>query len=185
MTTTSLPGLLLRHAERIPDTGLREAGARVRRPPEGRDLITVAVGPSLDPVLLSLEGPPDYRAEAGTCSFPKQRVDRPNRYRVHYLADDDCVGIDLPPTFENYHAVQPLPRGTRTTTPTSYYCTDFPLVRLLDRRLAGSWMMTVHGSRGFAVDGKRVLLGGSYDQSDALFLGALDQLDFQEFQPVG
>jgi hypothetical protein len=66
-----------------------------------------------------------------------------------------------------------------------YYYTDFPVVRLVDGKLAGSWAMPVRGSQGFAVDGERVLLGGSYDKKDSLFLGALETPEFQERTPVG
>src|SRR5262249_48614233 len=76
-----------------------------------RHLINVTVSPSLDLVLLSLGQPPDYRAETEHFSFPKRRAGRPNHFRIHYRAGDDWVGIDLPATDENYHAVQPLPQG--------------------------------------------------------------------------
>ena len=76
-----------------------------------RHLITVAVGPAFDPVLLSLEQPPDYRTETTHGSFPKHRAASPNRYRVHYQAGEQWCLLDLPPTTENYHAVQPLRDG--------------------------------------------------------------------------
>lgn len=65
-----------------------------------------------------------------------------------------------------------------------YYYTDFPLVQLVDRKLAASWPMPVRGSHGFAVDGERVLLGGSYDCKDSLFLVELATLRFQKLTPV-
>lgn len=34
------------------------------------------------------------------------------------------------------------------------------------------------------MDGERVLMGGSYDNRDLLFLGALDSLKFQALAPV-
>jgi hypothetical protein len=250
---------------------------------QGRRLVNLGIGPSLEPAVLSLDGPPDDRTEQGNFSFPKGWADRPNRYRVHYLAGDDWVGIDLKETEENFHAVQPLPGGKwllvrrwagddrdlnayvygpdgrpEATFPAGhgianvqatergrvwvsyidegvfghtrlgraglaclegdgrpafllcdlpdpvlrgmadcyalnvcsdretwlYFYTGFPLIRLLDRRVAGSWMMPVHGSSGFAVDGGRVLLGGSYERKKSLFLGDLDGLGFRELRPV-
>ncbi|HTU19956.1 MAG TPA: hypothetical protein VMG10_17970 [Gemmataceae bacterium] len=65
-----------------------------------------------------------------------------------------------------------------------YFYTDFPLVRLMNRKVAGHWMMPVAGSHAFAVDRERVLLGGSYDRKESLFLGWLDKLDFEEVTPV-
>jgi hypothetical protein len=249
----------------------------------GRHLITVTVGPSLDPTLLSLEQPPDYRLVKGHGSFAKKRAASLNRFRVHYQAGDDWFSLDLAETLENYHAVQPLANGrwllvrcraagdqdanahiydadgARTQSfPAGdgiadvqvterrniwvsyfdegvfggtelsrsglvclgqdgrpafrlgdlpdpdlrnmvdcyalnvcsdrevwfYYYTDFPLVRLLSRKVAARWMMPVAGSHGFAVDGGRVLLGGSYNRRESLFLGPLDKLDFEEVTPV-
>jgi hypothetical protein len=248
-----------------------------------RHLIAVAVGPSLDPVLLSLGRTPDYRVSKGHASFPKKRAASPNRFRVHYQAGGEWICIDLEETDENYHAVQPSPRGewllvrgradgerddnahvyapdgTRLrsfhagdgiedvqatergdvwvsyfdegvfggislgrsglacldrhgrpsfrlsdlTDPILrsmadcyalnvcsgrevwlYFYTDFPLVRLLDRQVAGYWMMPVAGSHGVAVDRGRVLLGGSYDEKETLFLGRLDDLMFESITPV-
>jgi hypothetical protein len=65
-----------------------------------------------------------------------------------------------------------------------YFYTDFPLVRLLDSKLAGSWRMPVAGSHGFAVDGDRVLLAGSYDRKNSLFLVRLGQSRAVELTPV-
>jgi hypothetical protein len=75
-----------------------------------RHLINISVGPSLDLVVLSLEQTPDYRTSTAHASFPKERAKTPNCFRVHYQAGEEWVGLDLPPTAENYHAVQPLPR---------------------------------------------------------------------------
>lgn len=44
--------------------------------------------------------------------------------------------------------------------------------------------MPVAGSHGFAVDGRRVLLGGSYESKESLFLGRLDELNFEEVLPA-
>lgn len=75
-----------------------------------RHLIGVAVGPRLDPVVLSLEQDPDYRTEhPGWASFAKKRADRPNRFRIHHrVATHAWRAIDLPETSENIHFVQPL-----------------------------------------------------------------------------
>jgi hypothetical protein len=252
---------------------------------DGRYLIDVAVGPSLDPVLLSLEGEPDYRRVKHGASFPKQRARQPNAFRVHYRSRTRWTSLDLPPAGENYHSVQPMPdgewllvrgraddeqdnnahvydadgkvlrsfhagdgiaavqtsdngriwigyfdEGVFGNTPLGrsgfacldphgrpllrftdlgadrliqsmadcyafnvcsdreawlYYYTDFPLVRLVNRKLAESWQhMPIRGANGFAVDGERVLLGGSYDHKDRLFLGPLATLKFQQFTPV-
>ena len=59
-----------------------------------------------------------------------------------------------------------------------------PLVQLLEGTIAGWWPMPVTGSHAFAVAGGRVLLAGSYDRRDSLFLGNLDSLSFQEMTPV-
>ena len=75
----------------------------------GRHLINVTVGPDLDPVVLTLEQPPDYRTESpGWASFPKKRADRPNRFRIHHQAGGMWRATDLPETVENFHQVQPL-----------------------------------------------------------------------------
>jgi hypothetical protein len=249
-----------------------------------RHIVNVTVGASLDPVILSLEGTPDYRLATGHGSFPKQRAVSPNHFRIHHRTDGNWATLDLPPTAENYCPVQPLPKGewllvrgraadegernayvhaangelvrsfhagdgvadVQTTergrvwvsyfdegvfgnTPLGasglalldrrgrplfcftdlgagplvqsmadcyalnvcsdretwlYYYTDFPLVRLLDRKLGGCWRMPVHGSNAFAVDGMRVLLGGSYERKDSLFLVHLDILASQELKPA-
>jgi hypothetical protein len=65
-----------------------------------------------------------------------------------------------------------------------YYYTDFPLVKLEGKRFAHHWMMPVKGSHAFAVNDKRILLGGSYVKRESLFLGTLDELVFEELLPV-
>ena len=250
----------------------------------GRHLINVSVGPSYDPVLLSLEGIPDYRKETNHGSFAKKQAARPNQFRIHRLAGNEWVTTDLPATKENYHFVQALPgaewllvraratgakdRNAHVHAPDGrllrsfhagdgiqdvqtteqglvwvsyfdegvfgdtqlgrsglacldrrgqvsfrftdlsterlvqnmadcyalnvcsdtetwlYYYTDFLLVRLVERQLAASWMMPIRGSHGFAVDGSRVLLGGSYDRQESLFLGDLETLKFRQMTPV-
>lgn len=76
---------------------------------EDRHFITAVIGPLIEPVLLSLRQTPDYRWEDATgCSFPKQRAAKANDFRVHYLAGEEWHFVDLAPTNENYHSVQPL-----------------------------------------------------------------------------
>lgn len=248
-----------------------------------RHLITVAAGPDLDPVMLSLGQAPDYRVEKANASFPKHRAASPNRYRVHFRADEEWYHLDLSPTTESYHAMQPLPYGQwllvrgRATGWTDrnahvyesdgtpglafhagdgiadvqstergrvwvsyfdegvfgdnplgqsglvcfdqhgepafrlgdqpdsilksmadcyalnvcsdretwlYFYTDFPLVRLFDGKVAGSWQIPIAGSHAFALNEDRVLLGGSYDRRDVLFLGGLGESNFEEITPV-
>jgi hypothetical protein len=248
-----------------------------------RHLITVTAGPSLEPILLSLEQMPDYRITTADASFPKRQAAKPNSFRVHYQAGEQWVHLDLPATAENYHAVQPLPRhrwllvrgrasgeddrnahayeadgtpahafhagdgiaevqatergsvwvsyfdegvfgdtvlgqsGLACLDPLGrptflfsdvpdpirlsmadcyalnvcserevwlYFYTDFPLVRLRDKKVAGHWQMPVSGSHGFAVDGRRVLLAASYERRESLFLGRLGELDFAEVTPA-
>jgi hypothetical protein len=250
----------------------------------GRHLINVTVGPTLDPILLSLEQWPDYRTQTSHASFSRNRARRPNHFRVHRLAGLTWEVLDLAPTSENYHFVQPLPgerwllvrsraegeadhnasvhapdghpldsfhagdgiedvqateqgrawvsyfdegvfgdtalgqTGLASLDPHGRpifrftdlgpdplvqsmadcyalnvcsdkevwlcYYTNFPLVQLLAGSLAGWWPMPVQGSHGFAVDGGGVLLGGSYDSKDSLFLGVLGTSDFQEVTPT-
>ena len=74
-----------------------------------RHVITATAGPALEPIILSLGGTPDYRREDdGGPSFPKQRSSKQNDFRIHYQVEGDWRCIDLAPTVENYHAVQPL-----------------------------------------------------------------------------
>lgn len=72
---------------------------------QGRNLITVSVGFSGTPVILSLDGTPDYRGKWG--GF-KDWSDRINNYRIHYLSEGVFKHVDLAPTRENYRFVQPL-----------------------------------------------------------------------------
>jgi hypothetical protein len=65
-----------------------------------------------------------------------------------------------------------------------YFYTDFPLVRLVDGRVAGHWRVPVAGAHGFAVAGDRVLFGGSHNRKDSLFLGQLGGRAFEELTPV-
>ncbi len=77
----------------------------------GRHWITVTVGPTQDPLVLSLEQQPDYRIETASASFSKDRADRPNHFRIHHLVGQSWQNLDLAPTTENYHFAQPLPNG--------------------------------------------------------------------------
>lgn len=66
-----------------------------------------------------------------------------------------------------------------------YYYTEFPLVRLLDRRFDREWRgVPVQGARGFAVDGERAVFAGSYDGDDRLFLVSLASMHVEELRPV-
>ncbi len=66
-----------------------------------------------------------------------------------------------------------------------YYYTEFPLVRLLDRRFDHEWKgIPVQGARGFAVDGEHAVFAGSYESSDRLFLVSLNSMHMEELQPV-
>jgi hypothetical protein len=74
-----------------------------------RHCIDATVGPQLEPVILSLASPLDYRFERtdGT-SFAKQRADHPNQYAIHFRAGEHWLEVALPETKENYHSAQPL-----------------------------------------------------------------------------
>ncbi|QDT88567.1 hypothetical protein [Gimesia algae] len=74
-----------------------------------RNLITVTVGPRLNPIMLSLGKLPDYRQEnSGGASFAKKKSETLNDYRIHYYAGEDWFTVDLTPTLENFHSVQPI-----------------------------------------------------------------------------
>ncbi|WP_417390555.1 hypothetical protein [Gimesia sp.] len=74
-----------------------------------RNLITVTVGPRLNPIMLSLGKLPDYRQEnSGGGSFPKKISDTLNDFRIHYCEGEDWFSIDLSPTSENFHSIQPI-----------------------------------------------------------------------------
>jgi hypothetical protein len=65
-----------------------------------------------------------------------------------------------------------------------YYYTDFRLVQLVEGRIAGHWRTPVAGSHAFAVRGGRVLLGGSYDRKQSVFLATIGAADCEELEPV-
>ncbi len=64
-----------------------------------------------------------------------------------------------------------------------YYYTDFPLIQLLDYRLAGTWQdLPVAGSHSFAVGHDRILFCGGYNKRDRLFLVALPSMAVTEIE---
>ena len=76
---------------------------------QGRHVVRVAVGPRFDPIILSLDAPPDYRktAPSGAAS-PSIGPTTPNRYRIDHFQNGQWRSITLSPTRENFHCVQPL-----------------------------------------------------------------------------
>ena len=65
------------------------------------------------------------------------------------------------------------------------YYTDFPLVRIRDKKLSHIWPdMPVAGSRAFAVTKDRVLFAGGYQERPFLFLVSLFPVKAQQLQPV-
>lgn len=73
-----------------------------------RNRVSVAVGPHLEPVILSLALKPDDRMEKNSASVPKRHADVPNQYTIHSLVGDGWTHICLPETKENFHYAQPL-----------------------------------------------------------------------------
>jgi hypothetical protein len=83
--------------------------ANLREVVGDRHVVTVTAGPTLEPVILSLRRAPDYRREnAAGVSLAKPCADEPNDFRIHYRAGGGWYFVDLTPTSENYHFVQPL-----------------------------------------------------------------------------
>lgn len=65
------------------------------------------------------------------------------------------------------------------------YYTDFPLVRLVDHKVASIWRkLGVQGSHAFAVFGQRVLFAGKYAKRNRLFLANLGTTRVKEQVPV-
>ena len=75
---------------------------------EDRHLVTVSVGPVLEPLILSMRQELEYRRFEGGASFAKSMADRLNEFRVHYCVEGCWYFIDLDPTRQNYHLIQPL-----------------------------------------------------------------------------
>jgi hypothetical protein len=73
-----------------------------------RHLVRVTVSANLEPVVLTLEHPLDYRIEKEHGSFPKKTADRLNSFRIHLKAGEEWSSVDLATTRENYHCIQPL-----------------------------------------------------------------------------
>ena len=66
-----------------------------------------------------------------------------------------------------------------------YYYSDFPLVRLINRRFDCQWRnIPVTGSHGFAATKEQALFAGSYHKRDWLFLVSLDTMEVKALQPV-
>lgn len=77
---------------------------------QGRHLINLGVDCCEMPIFLSLEETPSYRyrrRRSGGC-FDLKRAARVNNYRIHYCSQEVFKQVDLTPTRENYHFVQPL-----------------------------------------------------------------------------
>jgi hypothetical protein len=74
-------------------------------------LVAVAIGPEGEPLLLTLQGTPDYRDERKGASFPRSRARRPNRFRLHHCPGGKWQAVDLDETDENFHHLQPLGSG--------------------------------------------------------------------------
>ncbi len=66
----------------------------------------MSVGFSETPVILSLDGTPDYCDPSGC--HPKSWSDSINNYRIHYFSGEVLKHVDLAPTREKYHDIQPL-----------------------------------------------------------------------------
>lgn len=49
-----------------------------------------------------------------------------------------------------------------------YYYTDFPLVKIKDRKIDGYWHIPIKGSSAFAIYGSFALFNNSYDEDDTL-----------------
>src|SRR5262245_16083792 len=73
-----------------------------------RHLIRVTVSANLQPVVLTLEQPLDYRIEKGHGNFPKKTADHSNSFRIHFKTGEEWFSVDLATTRENYHYIQPL-----------------------------------------------------------------------------
>jgi hypothetical protein len=79
---------------------------------------------------------------------------------------------------EELHVGSPVPLVWPVSDDTT--SSGFSRVREENLQPAG----TIHEVEGFAVDGGRVLLAGSYQRKESLFLGRLEELDFAEVTPA-
>ena len=78
----------------------------------GWTVISTSIDQFGQPVLLLLKGEPDYVVSAGPQgTIPRLRSRRLNQFQIVQMTPDSIVKIDLPPTNENYHFVQPLSEG--------------------------------------------------------------------------
>jgi len=74
-----------------------------------RQFAGVHAGPHADPIVLSLDAPPDGRAPT-VSGYVQLRTEQVHRYRIDHLCGDVWETVDLAPTDEVYHAAQPLGR---------------------------------------------------------------------------
>ena len=72
------------------------------------NLISVSLSSDGKPILLSLKHQPDYRIIASSgASFAKNKSAKENNFYVHWFESNVWSKIDLDPTFENFHFIQP------------------------------------------------------------------------------
>ncbi len=77
------------------------------------NLISASLSAEGMPILLSLKQQPDYRIATSPDkpSFPKNKSDKENTFSVHWFENETWSTINLAPTFQNFHHVQPLQNG--------------------------------------------------------------------------
>lgn len=74
--------------------------------------ISLSIDHTGQPVLLALNGKPDYIISAGSGgTIPRLRSRRPNHFQIIRAMPAGPVTFDLPATDENYHFAQPLSAG--------------------------------------------------------------------------
>ena len=74
--------------------------------------VALSAGLARDPVILSIEGTPDYRREVpGFASFFKERAQNPNIFHIYHKVGDALSEVELPPTDLNFTRIQPMPNG--------------------------------------------------------------------------
>lgn len=76
-----------------------------------RNLIAFCVGPAHELILLSLGREPDYRYFLNGASFAKLFSEKENDFKIHCYQFEQWWAIDLQLTKENFHHIQPLPKG--------------------------------------------------------------------------